>query len=79
MVLHVINPKGYVLGELERLDDFNFILHKQVEAEFSGQTIHSSVPVALDSVRLAPNRMLFSYTVSEKPFFDCDFSKPQTR
>ena len=38
---YVINPKGYVLGRLERLSDFHFIFHKQVETEINNQTIYS--------------------------------------
>jgi hypothetical protein len=76
---YLINPKGYVLGKLEKLDDFHFILHRQVEAELNGQAIHGSVPVALDSLPLDSKRMEFLYSVSAKPFFECDFSKPPAR
>jgi len=72
---YVINPKGYVLGRLERLSDFHFIFHKQVETEINNQTIYSSLPVAMDSVPLSSSRMSFSYAVSGKALFDCDFSK----
>lgn len=72
---YLINPDGYVLGRLERLDDFHYVLHKQVETKINDETIHSSVPIALDSIPESSSKVSFAYAVSAKQFFDCDFSK----
>jgi hypothetical protein len=72
---YLINPDGYVLGRLERLDDFHHVLQKQVETKINNGTIYSSSPIALNSFPESATKVTFTYAVSAVAFFDCDFSE----